>query len=1019
MFIEKLFSPKWKHKNSTVRLEAIQSLNPQKHETQSIFAEVIKIDSDMSIRRYVVRRFANLDALQEIRENDPSLAEEAKKTICQLFAGNAQIVLGYEKRLSKFAEARDQEVIEYVAKQANEAELRKMAVEKIQRQSLLGDLAVNDVDQDVRLAALGGITQLSTLERVYKNSRTKDKRVSSAAKQRLDAIKTEQEKPLLLRKEAKQRLLELDTLVQSCKKSGKWQGAEDNYQRINQSWDSIIGQWHASYGELGEEITDSFTRLSKEFEQCLAKMYQEQAEKIALEEKAEPYKAQKRRVCEDFLNKISELKNIGRPDAQTAADLEEFIKQYNSQWDAAENELRKDKASYDQSIQGHEELNDQYYKLFSEINDYKKDLNIYLGNTKELNGLLEKSNRMLSSGALLEKGAHNVLLAHLGKMRSSRLFIVDEDLTNQVKSNLEKIKSKIDQQIQQVKHDVEEFIKVVADLEIALKSGKSKQAVNLSNRGKKLLHNIPAEERKKIQKKNHIKRFNEGLNQLSELQSWRQWSSAPIKEKLYKEMDQLAEEVEANSENPELDFHDVAQRVRAAREEWKKLSAAESDPAKELWELFDSACTRAYAPCQEYFKQQAGERTENLHKREAACASLEEYLEALSHKPSDLIDWKALEQIIRVAQNEWHDLGVVNRKDKDAIYQRFRDVVNALRKLVLDKKLRNQEEKENLIDKAGSVAKQLSEDKITLHEAIQSIKQIQAEWKNVGIAAKDGRLWKTFRGVCDEIFSRRDQQNAEVAQQRQQILDSKTAVCENIENLAMLEGEELKAAQKKLAELKKQWEDLPKSSKQAALDKRYQQACSLFEEQNVKRREHERQLIRDTQQQRAEICLQAEVEFYNFLAQQGSMENCKQSIQELENNWVALPEYEDSLSKTLWQRFTLVKTLLGKCEQENIDAVQKELSQVKIDRIAEKELLCLQTEVLAKIDSPPEAKQARMEYQISQLADQMKQSGAHNINDQIEGIQQKWHLTGIVDSETNQSLENRFNKALRSLLSNL
>jgi DNA repair protein SbcC/Rad50 len=80
-------------------------------------------------------------------------------------------------------------ILEYVAKSAHEAELRRNALAKIVRVGFLGDRAVADADASIRLELVGRIEAMATLERVADAARTKDKAVYRAASEKLAAAK--------------------------------------------------------------------------------------------------------------------------------------------------------------------------------------------------------------------------------------------------------------------------------------------------------------------------------------------------------------------------------------------------------------------------------------------------------------------------------------------------------------------------------------------------------------------------------------------------------------------------------------------------------------------------------------------------------------------------------------------------------------------------------------------------------------------------------------------------------------
>jgi len=1018
MFIQKLFSPKWKHKNPNIRKEALQALNPAKEDTQKIFAEVVKIDSDLTIRRMVVGRLRDMELLNYLRQTQDQLADSAVKRMRQLMAGTGPYAIDFALRKQSLEQTNEQETLEFVAREAAEADLRRLAVEKIERQSLLGDIAVNDADADVRLAALDKVTQISTLDRVYKNSRLKDKRVSALAKERLDVLTAELERPKVLKKEARQACLDLESLVQRCRKNGAWLGAHPRFEALQSAWQTAKSQWQDSYGAWDETLSASFAELSEQFETRYRAKQEEEAQQRALEEKAEPFKAQKRKVCEELEQQLNALKSLQTPGEEQLQALQNRLQENAKLWEAAQEALSREPAGGGE----HESLDQTYLRLRNELQDYQKDLRDYLQCHAQLAELLEKSAAALAQEASLEAQAVADLQKARDRLRFPRRFAVDGAKQARIDENLQALSRRLEEQDQQKHAHIQEFTALVADLKNALQAGKSKHALNLANRGKKLLAQIPPRDQRPFEKNQLLKQFNASLKQLNELQSWRQWSNAPVKEQLVEQMQHLAELAAANADNPQFDFQDAAQRVKDARAQWKKITAAEPGASNELWEAFDAACTQAFEPCRRFFEHQAEGRTQNLQQREAACKSLEDYLEVLSHKPSDLIDWKALDKIVRVAQEEWRTLGPVERSEHTAITKRFRSVIDALRQLHVDQKDRNKEEKELLIKRAENVAKQLEEDKIALREAIEVIKQVQANWKEVGLASGDGALWKRFRGACDAVFQRREEQSTAAREERQAILDGRAAVCESIETLAKLEGDALKAAQKDFEELKQQWSALPtlqkpgqKPGKAEPLEKRFRDACRAFEAQNRQRLENERLQRLRTQEQQNRLCRQGEQLLFAGLQQDVALEQVMQQWNDLQSQWHDLPDYAHNVSKALQQRFENIGALLRQASESGVESVAAGLRVQQDERTHAKQLLCLQLEVLANIESPPQDRQARMEYQVSQLAEKMKQSASEDVMEDIESVLVKWHASGLVDAATHEALENRFERAFRAV----
>lgn len=89
----------------------------------------------------------------------------------------------------------DAALIETVAKSAPEADLRRAAFERINRVGFLGDRVLADPDPAIRMALLGRIDALATLERIAELSRTKDKVIYRAASEKLAQMRFDASDP--------------------------------------------------------------------------------------------------------------------------------------------------------------------------------------------------------------------------------------------------------------------------------------------------------------------------------------------------------------------------------------------------------------------------------------------------------------------------------------------------------------------------------------------------------------------------------------------------------------------------------------------------------------------------------------------------------------------------------------------------------------------------------------------------------------------------------------------------------
>ena len=82
------------------------------------------------------------------------------------------------------------------------------------------------------------------------------------------------------------------------------------------------------------------------------------------------------------------------------------------------------------------------------------------------------------------------------------------------------------------------------------------------------------------------------------------------------------------------------------------------------------------------------------------------------------------------------------------------------------------------------------------------------------------------------------------------------------------------------------------------------------------------------------------------------------------------------------------------------------------DNLARKRQLCLELEIAANIDSPPEHEQERMQYRVSQLSASLSGRQAQR---NAEALQREWFATGAVPADAQHDLEQRFQRAMQAL----
>ncbi|GAA3577661.1 DUF349 domain-containing protein [Marinobacter xestospongiae] len=241
---------------------------------------------------------------------------------------------------------------------------------------------------------------------------------------------------------------------------------------------------------------------------------------------------------------------------------------------------------------------------------------------------------------------------------------------------------------------------------------------------------------------------------LRELNDWQGFATQPKQEALCEQMEYLAEQP--------IEPEAKAERIRELQHEWRNLGGS-SD--RNLWTRFKQASDRAYEPCKAYFAAKSGLKQNNLQKREAICDELQVFVDNADWQS---VDWKAVDQILRTARNEWKAAWPVEFRDNRSVQKRFDDLIQRIEAPLNEERGRNEALKQDIVDRAQAL---ISHE--PLRDAMDQAKALQTEWSDIGVTRhrEDRKLWRAFRQACDDIFARREAQRNQQEQQSREAED--------------------------------------------------------------------------------------------------------------------------------------------------------------------------------------------------------------------------------------------------------
>jgi hypothetical protein len=261
----------------------------------------------------------------------------------------------------------------------------------------------------------------------------------------------------------------------------------------------------------------------------------------------------------------------------------------------------------------------------------------------------------------------------------------------------------------------------------------------------------------------------------------------------------------------------------------------------------------------------------------------------------------------RSLQEQWKQVGVVPRSEINNLWQNYHfQVERFFEKVKLNKELKDLDLKKNLEAKMSICEK--TEELLLETSIIKSFKRLQKlheEWKEIGPvpADKKDEIWERFKNTTDKINDRRREHYTRIEEEQQNNLDTKTALCEQAEEVLTLKNESIRDWQEhtnKVNELLKIWKSIgPVPQKvntsiwsrfKASLDSFFANKKEFFDK------------LKDQQVHnynlKVELCVQAE-----GLKSSTDWKKTTNELIRLQNEWKNIGPVPKKHSDKIWKRF--------------------------------------------------------------------------------------------------------------------
>lgn len=958
-----LFKPKWQHPNPTVRRQAVASLSAG-HEA---LTKVATEDQSPDVRIVALSKIQDLNFLGSLleQESDPSVRDYLARHLSELLAGLEQAAHSLDTRVEFLKQHPQETLLEYVALEGEEPELRHVAQGLVERQEVLGEVSVKDPVIANRLAALERVTDPLVLESVYRQTRKQDKQINRLSKAKLDAVRESEERTATVRKESEKLCSRLEQMGQG----GDWESELAEFENLNQRWLSFSDAVDDGFRTRYARAYEAFQHASANYRQAR----EEQQREWAVGKEA------RQRILTELENCLSELKGQERLSKDSESSLRMALDNWQSSWKQVP-ELPVSQSS---------PLDTAYDQLSKDIRkrlDWHRRLRATEG---ELNLLIDKAEKLLDGNRPVSEGQVKSLEK---KWEAKQDKSVAENLSSQSErfgTLRSQLRERLIRQVDKRKKELEQLPQRLEKLEKLLDDKVLKEAGPLHDRIQSSLDNLLAMDTPREKLAPFVTRLHRITPQVRELQSWRTWGADEARERLCEEMEGLI-----GSDEPPTE---LAARIRRLRSEWNRLRSDGGITGKTLRKRFDAAAEKAYRPCEAHFKQQAELRQNNLHKRQGLLDKLHSYLEQVewSH-----MDWKEAVKFHRHLSNDWRQAGPVDRRESKAIEAAYQEAMGVLQEHLELERERNLAQRKTLIDKVRALM-ELEE----INQAVDECKQLQGQWQTTvpGKRQLENELWREFREACDAVFARRKEQQQERQAEEQRHKARKQEICTDIERLSESTLDELPEAERRLRKLVDAWKEVGPVPKRdfTALEVRFEQAQQHFQDHAAALREAQERDQLELLRNKADVCRTLEQCLEDRLS--------SPNLTEHEQRWSELPPLvEEALEKSMQQRFEQVCEALKSHAED--DGPRKRLLQALQENLEMRKELCLRMEILSGVESPVELQQARMEFQANRLAEAMGQ-GENDPVGKLAELERSWYLTGGAPASEEAVLQQRFARA--------
>jgi hypothetical protein len=293
------------------------------------------------------------------------------------------------------------------------------------------------------------------------------------------------------------------------------------------------------------------------------------------------------------------------------------------------------------------------------------------------------------------------------------------------------------------------------------------------------------------------------------------------------------------------------------------------------------------------------QRQQNLERKRQLLAQLRQLVESAETKNSS-------EEVKRL-QGEWKNIGPVPAGEAQELWDSYHallDIFYNNRSMFfemkeLDRK-RNLDAKTQLVERAEAL-----KDEPTINKALQELRHLHEEWKNIGPVPNDQRdpIWERFIQASEKVHDRRRAYHDERNQREMENLTKKRALLDRLQQFTNFNTERINEWRDKTDEiqkLKEEWDAaglVPKEYAEEVNKNFWGNYKAFFQHKNHFFKSLDEQKMQNLRL-KTELCEEAEA-----LKDSNDFNATKEKLIQLQKKWKTIGRVPDKHSDKIWQRF--------------------------------------------------------------------------------------------------------------------